>query len=53
VTTPTDYPGALAALEQAVSSGRLPLNQVIDSVDRIIAVKNLILPATDRITPPD
>jgi beta-N-acetylhexosaminidase len=53
VTTSTDYPGALAALEQAVSSGRLPISQVINSVDRIIAAKNLILPAADRITPPD
>ncbi len=53
VTTPTDYSGALSGLEQAVSSGRLSLSQVIRSVDRIIAVKNLILPAADRIAPPD
>jgi beta-N-acetylhexosaminidase len=53
ITTATDYPGAVSGLEQAVSSGRLPLAQVIRSVDRIIAVKNLILPAADRIAPPD
>ncbi len=53
VTTATDYPEALSGLEQAVSSGRLPLAQVIRSVDRVIAVKNLILPAADRIAPPD
>jgi beta-N-acetylhexosaminidase len=53
VTTPTDYPGAIGGLEQAVSSGHLSLSQVIRSVDRIITVKDLILPASDRITPPD
>lgn len=52
VTTPADFPGALSGLEAAFSSGRLSLAQVIRSVDRIIALKNSILPAADAITPP-
>ena len=52
VTTPADFPGALSGLEAAFSSGRLSLAQVIRSVDRIITLKNSILPAADAITPP-
>jgi beta-N-acetylhexosaminidase len=52
ITTPTDFPGALSALEAAVSSGRLSMSQVIRSVDRIIAVKNSVLPASEAIKPP-
>ena len=52
VTTPMDYPGALGGLEDAVSSGRLSLAQVIRSVDRIITLKDSILPAADAIVPP-
>jgi beta-N-acetylhexosaminidase len=52
ITTPTDYPGAIAGLEEAVSSGHLSLAQVISSVDRIITLKDSILPAADAITPP-
>jgi beta-N-acetylhexosaminidase len=52
ITTPTDYPGAIAGLEQAVSSGQLSLAQVIKSVDRIVTLKDSILPAADAITPP-
>jgi beta-N-acetylhexosaminidase len=51
ITTPTDFPGALSALEAAVSSGRLSIAQVIRSVDRIIAVKNSVLPASEAIKP--
>ena len=42
VTTPTDFPAALADLEQAVSSGQLSLAQVDASVQRILALKKLI-----------
>ncbi|MFZ0665581.1 MAG: glycoside hydrolase family 3 N-terminal domain-containing protein [Acidimicrobiales bacterium] len=52
ITTPTDFPGALSGLEAAMAEGRLPLSQVIASVDRIITLKNSILPASERITPP-
>jgi beta-N-acetylhexosaminidase len=52
ITTPTDFPGALAGLEQAVSAGHLSMAQVIRSVDRIVAVKNSILPSSEQITPP-
>jgi beta-N-acetylhexosaminidase len=52
VTTATDYPGALSGLEAAFASGRLPLAQVIRSVDRVITLKNSILPAADVVTPP-
>ncbi len=52
VTTPSDFQGALSGLEAAVSTGRLAISQVIRSVDRIITVKNSILPAADAITPP-
>jgi beta-N-acetylhexosaminidase len=52
ITTPTDYPGAIAGLEEAVASGHLSLAQVISSVDRIITLKDSILPAADAITPP-
>jgi beta-N-acetylhexosaminidase len=52
ITTPSDYPAALAGLEAAVSSGRLPMAQVIRSVDRIISVKDSILPAADAIAAP-
>jgi beta-N-acetylhexosaminidase len=46
ITTPSEFPTALSDLEQAVSSGRLPLTQVEASVDRILAVKKTIrLPA--------
>ena len=52
ITTPTDYPGAVAGLEQAVSSGQLSMAQVIRSVDRIITLKDSMLPAADAVTPP-
>jgi beta-N-acetylhexosaminidase len=52
VTSPGDFPGALSGLEEAVSSGRLPMSQVIKSVDRIVALKNAFLPASEQITPP-
>ena len=52
ITTATDYPAALAGLEAAVSSGALPMSQVISSVDRIIKVKNSNLPAADAIPVP-
>lgn len=52
ITTATDYPGAIAGLEEAVSSHQLSLTQVIVSVDRIITLKDSILPAADAITPP-
>jgi beta-N-acetylhexosaminidase len=52
ITTATDYPGAIAGLEEAVSSHQLSLTQVIASVDRIITLKDSILPAADAITPP-
>jgi len=46
VTTPSDFPSALADLEQAVSSGQLSMTQVEASVERILAVKKMIkLPA--------
>jgi beta-N-acetylhexosaminidase len=53
ITTATDYPGAIAGLEQAVSSHQLSLTQVIASVDRIITLKDSILPAADAISPPE
>jgi beta-N-acetylhexosaminidase len=53
VTTASDFAGALGGLEAAVDSGRLPMTQVIRSVDRIITLKNSILPSADAITPPD
>ena len=49
---PSEYAAALAALEAAVASGRLPIDQVVASVDRIVAVKNSILPAAEAIAPP-
>ena len=50
ITTPGDFPwSAYRGLEKAVSSGRLAMSQVIRSVDRIITVKNSILPASRRI----
>jgi len=52
ITTASDFPGALAGLEAAVSSGRLPISQVISSVARIISVKNSILPESRRIALP-
>ena len=52
ITTPTDYPGAIAGLEQAVSTGHLSMAQVIASVDRIITLKDSILPASQAIAPP-
>jgi len=52
ITTPSDYPGAIAGLEAAVASGRLSMAQVVRSVDRIISVKDSILPANDAIAPP-
>lgn len=52
ITTPTDDPDAIAGLEQAVSSGQLSMAQVIASVDRIITLKDSILPTADAITPP-
>ena len=52
VTSPGDFPGALSGLEEAVASGRLPMSQVIKSVDRIVALKNAFLPASERISPP-
>jgi beta-N-acetylhexosaminidase len=42
ITTPTEFPAALADLEQAVSSGQLPMSQVEAAVDRILAVKKTI-----------
>jgi beta-N-acetylhexosaminidase len=42
VTTPTEFPAALADLERAVSSGRLSLARVEVSVKRILALKKLI-----------
>jgi beta-N-acetylhexosaminidase len=52
VTSPGDFAGALSGLEEAVSSGRLAMTQVIRSVDRIVALKNAFLPESERITPP-
>jgi len=52
VTTASEFADALAGLERAVSSGALSMTQVIASVDRIIAVKNAVLPAADAIVPP-
>lgn len=52
VTTASDFPGALAGLEAAVSSGALPMAQVVKSVDRIVAVKDSILPAGEAVAPP-
>jgi beta-N-acetylhexosaminidase len=52
ITTPTDYPDAIAGLEQAVSSGQLSMARVIASVDRIITLKDSILPASQAIAPP-
>jgi beta-N-acetylhexosaminidase len=52
VTSPGDFPSALSGLEEAVSSGRLPMSQVIESVDRIVALKNAFLPASERVSPP-
>jgi len=52
ITTPSDYPAALAGLEAAVASGALSMAQVITSVHRIVTVKNSILPPAAAITPP-
>ncbi len=52
ITTPSDYPAAIAGLEAAVSSGRLSMAQVVRSVDRIVAVKDSILPTSEAIVPP-
>lgn len=41
VTTPSDFAPALAGLEQAVSSGQLPMATVRADVARILAVKGL------------
>ena len=38
--TPAEFAPALAGLEAAVRSGKLPMSQVIASVDRIVAVKD-------------
>jgi hypothetical protein len=35
------WPAALAALEQAVASGALPLTTVYPAVDRILAAKGI------------
>ncbi len=52
VTTAGEFEASLHGLEAAVASGQLSMSQVIRSVDRIVAVKNLLLPAADRISPP-
>ncbi len=52
VTTASDFPAALAGLEAAVSSGALSMAQVVKSVDRIVAVKDSMLPAGDAVAPP-
>lgn len=52
ITTPSDYPDALIGLEAAVSSGVLSMAQVVKSVDRIVAVKDSIIPTVDAIPPP-
>ncbi len=40
ITTPAEFPAALAALEQAVSSGKLSITQVRVSVQRILSLKD-------------
>jgi beta-N-acetylhexosaminidase len=52
ITTPSDFPAAVAGLEAAVSSGALPMVQVVASVDRIVRVKDSVLPAADALAPP-
>jgi beta-N-acetylhexosaminidase len=52
ITTSSDYADALSGLEVAISTGALSMAQVVASVDRIIALKNSVLPAADAIAPP-
>ena len=52
LASPTQFAATMSGLEQAVATGRLSMGQVIRSVDRIVAVKNLLLPAGAQIAVP-